>query len=83
MGPGVNIQDIGSIFSMSKFCVKPFSLLIFYLPCLIHDVSVALLLIWTAGSGAWMGPGVFNKDLAICYIILLLVLMYSLELKDA
>ena len=50
---------------MSKFCVKPFGMfLIFltalqYLPYLIHDKSTVLLLIWSSGSGTWVGPGVF------------------------
>ena len=43
---------------------------------LIHVISVALHLIWTAGSGAWVGPGVNNLDLVICCKFLLLGLMY-------
>ena len=54
-----------------------------YHPYLIHDISIALLFIWTAGSGAWVGPGVINKDLATRVFILLLVLMYTMEPRDA
>ena len=69
MGAVVNNLDLG-IFLMSKFCGKLFDCS--YLSnCnyLIHDISVALLMIWAAGSGAWVGPGVSSKDLAICFVI--------------
>ena len=51
---------------MSKFCVKTdliahISVTALHLsPKLIHDNSVALLLIWRAGLGVWVGPGVNN-----------------------
>ena len=48
-------------------------------------MSVALLMIWSPGSVAWVGPGVSNWDFAICCISLLIVLMYlnGLEPSDA
>ena len=39
-------------------------------------MSIDLLLIWSPGSGAWVGPGISIKDFAICVIFLLIVLMY-------
>ena len=65
MGRGVTTKDF-SMFILSKFCVKPFQLLfclltaLQYLPYLIHGLSIALLSIWSPGSGAWVGPGVSN-----------------------
>ena len=65
MDIGVNNLDLG-IFIMSEFCIKPFRLLIFqklhsrYLLYLVYDICIAFLLIWSTGSGAWVGPGVNN-----------------------
>ena len=42
-------------------------------------ISLALLLIWTAGSGAWVGPGVNNYDLATCtFLLIVLIFKWSL-----
>ena len=56
----------------SKFCIKLFHCL--YLNnCIadnhpkVHDNSVALLLKWTSGSGAWMGPGINKLFFLLAY----------------